>query len=204
MNDSIKEASTARTSGSWRAFEEFQFLVGDTSPRRPAKNRLVTNSTTEEQQTPESSTAELRHPKGLDEQIEMLFKSAEDEIFEDGVESEFSRQLACLVREAGNAAVEVMAYLVVYEKVNAETAAEALRWLGRITHSPSYRYRQWLLERSLRSSSSRVRDAAALGLVSLDDPHAIRYLRIAIEHEKCSELRNDLRQALEQLKSTTT
>jgi hypothetical protein len=68
-------------------------------------------------------------------------------------------------------------------------------------HAPSYRFRLWLLERSLGSLKARIRDGAILGLSSLNDPHAISYLKLAIEQEKCSELRKDMEQVLAQLES---
>jgi HEAT repeat protein len=56
-----------------------------------------------------------------------------------------------------------------------------------------------LLESSIFRSSARVRDGAALGLAFLDDPHAIPYLKRAIENEKYSELREDMQMVLAQL-----
>jgi hypothetical protein len=134
--------------------------------------------------------------------IKALFREAKKFSFEDGMETEFSKELARLVRRHGKAAIEVVTALIVNENIDAEMAAEALRWLGRMDHPPSYRDRLWLLERSLFCSSAQVRDGAALGLASLDDPHAIPYLQQAIEREKCVELRQDLEQVLEQLEST--
>lgn len=88
-----------------------------------------------------------------------------------------------------------------YERVAPEVGGEALRWLGRIDHAESYEYRRWLLERSLSLSSTRVRDGAILGLASMDDKHAIPYLKRAIEEEQCSELKADMESVLEQLES---
>jgi HEAT repeat protein len=90
----------------------------------------------------------------------------------------------------------------VTEQVNAEVASEAMRWLGHIDHPITYRSRLHLLERSLHNSSARVRDGAGLGLASLDDPHAIPYLKQAIEREQYQELRHDLKQVVIQLEST--
>ena len=97
--------------------------------------------------------------------------------------------------------MEVLAYLIVYEKVNAEIASEALRWLGRMDHPVSYHYRLWLLERGLRCSSAIVRDGATLGLASLDDHHAVTYLKQTIQREPCEELRKDMGQVLIQLEN---
>jgi hypothetical protein len=133
--------------------------------------------------------------------VEAIFWAAKREFFEDGTESVFSRQLNSFVREYGNDLMEAITYLIVYERVNPEVAGEALRWLGRIEHSGSYNYRLWLLERSLRLSSARVKDGAILGLASMDDKDAIPYLKVAIEQEQCSELKADMEQVLEQLEN---
>ncbi len=95
----------------------------------------------------------------------------------------------------------ILTRLIAIEQVNAEVASESLRWLGHIEHPKTYDNRLWLLERSLFCSSARVRDGAALGLASLDDPHAIPYLRRAIQRENCIELRKDIKQVLIQLES---
>ncbi len=138
----------------------------------------------------------------LGEIIKALFREAKEVAFEDGMETEFSKELIRLVKRHRKAAMEVITALVVNENIDAEVAAEALRWLGRMDHPPSYRDRLWLLEQSLFCSSAQVRDGAALGLASLDDPHAIPYLQQAIEQEKYASLREDLEQVREQLEST--
>ena len=74
--------------------------------------------------------------------------------------------------------------------------------LGRMNDSITRNRRLWILESGLFSSSARIRDAAGLGLASLDDPHAIPYVRKAIDEERCDELREDLQQILEQLQET--
>jgi hypothetical protein len=131
-----------------------------------------------------------------------LFAVATDQRFEDGMESEFSNELVTLVEEHGDAAVTAIAHLILSEIVSAEVAAEALRWLGRMDHVPTYNTRLWLLERGLFCSSAQVRDGAALGLAAMDNPHAITYLKQAIQREKNAALREDLTQALMQLEAS--
>lgn len=149
-----------------------------------------------------SSTLPLDNPVKVDQEIELLFDRAKEEVFEDGMESEFSRGLISYIRKYGNAAIATLERLIVTEQVNAEVASEAMRWLGHINHSITYRSRLYLLERSLHNSSARVRDGAGLGLAFLDDPHAIPYLKQAIEREQYLELRYDLEQVVIQLDST--
>jgi len=137
--------------------------------------------------------------KEVERKVQALFEVAREEFFEDGIESQLSKGLESLVKKHGENAIEVLANLVINERINAEVAAETLRWLGRISHPSTYSSRLWLLERSLFCSSARVRDGAALGLASLDDSTAIPYLIQAIGREKITELREDMRQVLSQL-----
>ncbi|NOT54677.1 MAG: HEAT repeat domain-containing protein [Deltaproteobacteria bacterium] len=134
--------------------------------------------------------------------LKVLFREVGSMTFKDGMESDFSRELIRLVRQYGKTAMEVITSLIVNDNVNAEVAAETLRWLGRVDHPTSHYDRLWLLERSLFSTSVLVRDGAALGLASLDDPHAIPYLRQAIDREKYASLREDLEQVHCQLEGT--
>lgn len=170
-------------------------------PRKvPQKAFWVTEDTTVKYYTwLENCTAQQERPREIDQEITILFEAAKEQDFEDGMESEFSKKLASLVKKYGNAAMKVVADLVIHERVNAEVASEALRWLGRMDHPTSCHFRRWLLERSLGCSSAMVRDGAALGLASLDDPHAIPYLKQAILRENYTELREDMEQVLVQL-----
>jgi hypothetical protein len=149
----------------------------------------------------ENATGLHDRPPELTESVKCLLMAAADEIFEDGMESEFSKGLIGLIKKHGNDAIAELAYFVVYEKASAEATAEALRWLGLMDHLPSYHWRLWLLERSLGSRSGRIRDGAVLGLAFLDDPAAIPYLRQAVDREPVKELRADMEQVLAQLES---
>ena len=68
----------------------------------------------------EHSTELQETPVELSQKIAVLFEAAKDQYFEDGMESEFSRELTALVEAYGNMAVHELAYLVLFEKVNAE------------------------------------------------------------------------------------
>jgi HEAT repeats len=149
----------------------------------------------------ENSTKLPDHPPELSESLRALLASGKEQVFEDGIESEFSKALIAFIKKYGYDALAELAYFIVYEKVSTEVAAEALRWLGLMSHPLSYHWRLWLLERSLSSRSARVRDGASLGLAFLDNPDAIPYLRQAIEREPIAELRGDMQQVLAQLES---
>jgi len=137
--------------------------------------------------------------QSIDEKIESLFVSAKEEVFEDGMESSFSRELVSMVREHGESAVQMIADLILQENANPEVASEALRWIGAIEHPATYHSRLSLLEQSLNCLSPWVRDGATLGLAYMEDPHAISYLKRAIDREPYKLLRRNMRQVLAEL-----
>jgi len=137
-------------------------------------------------------TAEQRVSSQTRQEIEQLITRNSGEVFEDGRASEFSRKLIEYIEHYGNKTIEILAEAVRGERVNVENAAEAMRWLGHISHPPTYDKRLWLLERSLHHPSYRIRDGAIRGLESLDDPHAIPSLKEAIQIEHYEELCSDM------------
>lgn len=151
---------------------------------------------------PGNSTRQLSYPRELTRQIETLFNVATSEYFEDGMEGNFSKALVLMIKVHGTSALNVIARLVSYGQVGAEVAAEALRRIGNMNHPPTYHTRLMMLGRSLQAKSAFIRDGAALGLASLDDPAAIPWVKQAVEREKIKELREDLLLVLDQLENT--
>lgn len=147
-------------------------------------------------------TTQPERPEGVNRLVDAAFKEAIEQDFEDGMESEFSRRLYSLLRNYGTFAVQEIAHMVTRGRVNSEVASEALRWLGRIDDPVTHSSRLWMLGKSLSSTSAQVRDGAALGLASMDDPNAIPSVRRAIERETCVELCKDMNQVLEDLEAT--
>ncbi len=150
----------------------------------------------------ENSTSQDADYGKLEKNAIALFASAKEQIFEDGMESDFSREIAEFITSYGHSAMEAIIGLVLCGRINSEVVSEALRAIGRIDHVSTYRDRLWLLERGLYSSYARVRDGAIVGLAYLDDPIAIKPLRFAIEREQTPELRKDMGQVLSQLQDT--
>ncbi len=145
------------------------------------------------------SSLPQERPEEINGLIDTLFEVARGEYFEDGMGSRFSNHLLSLVRKYGNWAMQEITYIIIYERASLEVSSEALRWLGRMDHPATHGYRLWLLERSLHCSSARVRDAAVLGLASMEELHAIPFLKQAIAQEKCIELRENMEQVLREL-----
>ncbi len=128
--------------------------------------------------------------------IERLFATGAACDFEDGTPSPFSAGLLAAVREHSTSAMEVVAHLIVYAKVNRRVASEALRWLGQMKDAATLAYRRWLLETSLASVSPIVRDGAVLGLSYLEDVHCLPFLAQAAEREPIAHLRRDMTELL--------
>jgi hypothetical protein len=149
----------------------------------------------------DSSTSETRQEPIYD-RLWLLFRSAKDEVFENGIESSFSKSLAKLIHENWSETLEKFALIIEQPEVNDETGSEALQVLGRIDHASSFVRRLWLVRHYLFSESPDLREASSLALASLDDPDAIADLKAAIDREPINGLREDMIQVLRQLENT--
>lgn len=150
--------------------------------------------------SPESSlTTSTTQSQIIMRKIKALFAAAKYEVFEEGMESHFSKCLTSMIEQYGSKAIEASSDLSAQSGTNSEVVYEIMRLFGRIDHSATYKGRINALMRGLRHPVPRVRDGAALGLASLDDPQAIHALREAIAREQCQELREDIKQVLKQL-----
>lgn len=131
--------------------------------------------------------------------IGTIFRDADDEIFHDGMDSEFSRRLRDAIARHGDAAIEALETLLLAPGSSTEASEEALRVLGDVEDARTHAARLALLLCALESPSARIRDAASIGLAALDDPAAIDGLRRAVEAERSAWLRTNLNLALSQL-----
>jgi len=119
-------------------------------------------------------------------EIERIFEHAKHEVFEDGYDSVFSRDIEDLVYNK-NAAFSVVKSVRVYlhsDNMIGEIASEALRVLGRVKDKQSHSSRLRLLTESLSHNSYWVRDGATIGISSMEDVAAIPYLEEAAKCEK--------------------
>ncbi len=159
----------------------------------PTKQALVTDS----------SSFDYQPSSDLKEKIRNLFIGAEEELFEDGMESDFSRKLLILVRRNRNEAIAILKDLIIGEQVSRIVAAETLRSLGdmpdEFLHNERRRFLEFCL---LNSDSARIIDGASLGLASMDDPKAIPSIKLAIKRASIDDLRQDLELVLRQLEDT--
>lgn len=140
--------------------------------------------------------------KNAYDQLISAFATSRGEHAEEGTETSFSRSVVATIDEHGREAIEILKQMLEDEVVHPETAAEALRWLGRMHDPRTYHERRRLLQDSLFSSHPWIRDGAVLGLASLDDPEAVPAIKSAIEAEKVELLRRAMAQVLEQLEAS--
>lgn len=168
--------------------------------RKPQGYRQAEASTVEKDIEELSGTVMQQElARYVENTVDRLFESAGELYFEDGMESDFSRELVSVVKKYGNLAMGEIGYLITYGRVDDEVAGEALRWLACMDDASTYGWRLWILEKSLSSKSPVVRDGAALGLASMGDAHAIQYIRKAIDEETITELSYDLQGALKEV-----
>jgi hypothetical protein len=142
-------------------------------------------------------------PDDVRRMMRFLFDSAKGQVFESGVESAFSREFSSLVRKYGAAALGEALGIALSDSVDPDIAAEALLCVGRIEDAATHDERRLFLERALKAGSPVVRDAAALGLASLDDAKALPSLREAIGIEQLEWVRAGLAQVANQLEPRT-
>jgi len=154
--------------------------------------------------TPHLLTADLPDVLELTDefrQFKRAFELAAEERFEDGLDSELSKELEKLVKNSDSGSRRILLRLLDDPCVSAEVWAEAMRWVGRADEYLTRESRALLLEAGLASSSAHVRDGAILGVASMDDPELIPVLEHASEKEKNPGLRLDIQQVLGQLRS---
>ena len=131
-----------------------------------------------------------------------VFRDGSEEVFEYGMESRFSRTLDSIVRSYSNDAMVEMESILAQADISLDVREECLLQLGAIEHNPTSQSRLSLLIDHLWSEQVGVRDSAALGIASMDDPSAIHPLQHAVQVEKSDRLREDLQLVLDQLMAT--
>ena len=147
----------------------------------------------------EGATTEGEVDPILIKRVGEMFEKASDEFFHDGVSSEFSRSLLRFLREHGRDGFRAIADYALLSHAKPDVVSEALRWIGDFDDPDTFAQRWALLEQSLKSRSSKVRDGAILGFAAVDNPKARRLLQQAQQVEKIGELRVLIDQVIAQL-----
>ncbi|MBZ5493641.1 MAG: hypothetical protein LAO76_22205 [Acidobacteriia bacterium] len=144
-----------------------------------------------------SSTALTVNPR-VETKFEAAFQRNSDEYFEDGVESDFARELEMLAISNRDSASKILTRLLEAENLAPSVWGEAMRWLGQTQALPR-ESRVLLLANGLFSSAPAIRDGAIVGLASLRDTSSLPYLRKALDRETSDELRADMLTLIEWL-----
>jgi HEAT repeat protein len=129
-------------------------------------------------------------------------REGKEESFQYGMDSKFSANLQAIVEQYGDKAVLELGHILKARQADSEVVEEALLQLGMIDDSATQRTRLSILEESLKSDSVGRRDAAGLGIASMNDPSALPALRRALKRETSSRLKHDLHLVVEQLEQT--
>lgn len=143
-----------------------------------------------------------RARRGSYPQLYRLFHGSRSEVFEDGMDSDFSLELKRIIREHGDTAVHAARSIMSTKDADAELVAEAMRWLGLMRDSATHQSRRRVLEWALESRHTSVRDGAAIGIEAMDDPESMPRLRLAVRSEQADWLRSYMKDVLKQMKWT--
>lgn len=100
----------------------------------------------------------------LYEAILYTFRLARHEVFQDGMESRFSRELENYLSMDGPGTLHVIERLVAEGEIGGEELGEACRWLGHDETPATHDQRRTLLESLLVHPNHYVKDGAMLGL----------------------------------------
>ena len=130
------------------------------------------------------STSEGKAPSRLEAELvdylERLVRDSVEEVFEDGMESNFSRGLVSAVLEHGVAAITAVEQVILVESTDVEVLGETLVQIGAIEDPITHDRRLTILTDALESKDVRVRDAASLGLESMEFASAIPAIETAL------------------------
>jgi hypothetical protein len=147
------------------------------------------------------SSPEGMNPE-LAQKMEQIFERGASEFFEDGMDSNFARELLLSILEYGTSAIDAIAEYLFSSTANSDVGSEALRRLADIDDRRIPASRWALLQRGIRHRSPRVRDGAILGFASLDDPRALELLKSVETEESVPELQHLIQKVIEQLGAT--
>jgi len=133
--------------------------------------------------------------------FEYIISIGKNTVFEDGMNTEFSRQLIEFINKYQNKALECISDYIFTENIaDSEIKGEIFRWLGHIEDEKTYLKRLEILGKGLLNCKSILeRDGAYLGLSYLYDPKAIVYLNEAIQKETNDSLKYDIQYLITEL-----
>ena len=129
-------------------------------------------------------------------------REGREETFHYEMDSKFSTAAHWIVQKYGDESVLKLSRMLKKGQASTEVAQEALLQLGLIEDSATHTTRLAVLEESLKSGLVGLRDAAGLGIASMDDPRALPAPHKALDRETSSRLLYDPHLVVEQLERT--
>ncbi len=135
--------------------------------------------------------------------LKNVFALAAGEDFEDGVETEFSRQVEGFVKQYDIAGVKLIGDALARGLFPEQYLAEALLWIGDMEHEATRNERRELLESALDSESVFIFDASVSALSYLGDPSCIPLLEKKLEEESFQPIRVNIENTLSYLRKLT-
>jgi hypothetical protein len=139
--------------------DEFMVCPAQTArSSSPSKFREIRINGTDVQGDPfstlDNSTEQSEIYDELIQKVTRVLKAAENEYFENGMQSELSRQLTALVSDYGRRVIVEIAFHINHKLVDEEVIAEVLYSLGKMVDVSSYDFRMALLELRIWSKTS--------------------------------------------------
>ncbi len=168
-----------------------------TLPPSSPYEAIVICMTPYEELAPEEGSADTLTDAGqltarLSARIRKLFFIGENEPFDFGCESPFSRQLTSLISEHGNYAISALERFFSAAPLDPHLVAEALLWMGDMVDRETQQARRALLLRQLSNDNIIIRCDAITALKLLGDPNTLPAVREAWRRESVPELKKQL------------
>ena len=133
--------------------------------------------------------------------IARLYELADEEWFEDGLQSNLSIGLEVLLRQYPAKTMSALSKALTRGAVGHAALVETLKVLGRAESPETRDPRLYTILDFLNHASLVVRDAALVALCLLNDTRAVAYLDRAISREDDPFFRNELAEAINQLRA---
>ena len=187
-----------------RTGEDRVNVWAETSPTFPVRSVFIA-SETDYLNSADSTGTMVSAPRWeelLVDYVCTLVREAADQVFSDGMETDFSRHLTQTIQNHGEIAVRAIDAVISSGGASVEVAGEILRQIGSMEDQRTHELRLKILLDNLQDPDARIRDAASLGVAALDDPAAIGAIQNALERESSPPLRRNLELVRDQLQAT--
>ncbi len=143
---------------------------------------------------------EIKGSEYLSNELRSIFELAALEDFEDGVETEFSREVGRFIERYSIAAIDTIRTAMDQNLYRDTYVAEALLWIGDLEDDETANARRTLLENACWSESASLRDAAITGLSYLGAFNSIRHLERRLDVERVKGVRANIEAILAYLR----